>query len=128
MNILQALADKYDGVATGYVYLMEYKFTTKLGNEKILYKIGVTINAPIDRMLQISRSFFQLRRYVPESRLVRFRKVPNYYELEKILHKKLDNYRFSFKDKFDGSTEFFDIDKELVIEEYEKEVPLLKKK
>ena len=128
MNILKALADKYDGVDTGYVYLMEYKFTTKLGNEKILYKIGVTINAPIDRMLQISRSFFQSRRYVPESRLVRFRKVPNYYELEKILHKKLDKYRFSFKDKFDGSTEFFDIDKELVIEEYEKEVPLLKKK
>ena len=128
MNVLQALANKYDGVGTGYVYLMEYKFTTKLGNEKILYKIGVTINAPIDRMLQISRSFFQSRRYVPESRLVRFRKVPNYYELEKILHNKLDSYRFSFKDKFDGSTEFFDIDKELVIEEYEKEVPLIKKK
>ena len=128
MNVLQALAAQYDGVATGYVYLMEYKFTTKLGNTKVLYKIGVTVNKPIDRMLQISRSFFQSRRYVPESRLIRYRKVPNYYEIEKILHKNLDTYRFKFKEKFDGSTEFFDIDIDLVIEEYEKEVPLIKKK
>lgn len=128
MNILQALAEKYDGKELGYVYLMEYNFVTKVGNKKTLYKIGVTINKPIDRMLQISRSFFQSRRYVPESRLIRYRKVPSFYDLEKKLHNRLDYCRFNFKEKFDGCTEFFDLPLDKIVEVYEEEVPLLKKK
>ena len=128
MNTLQALAKKYDGVAVGYVYLMEFRFRTKLGNERVLYKIGVTKNKPIDRLLEVCRSFFQSRRYVPESRLVRFRKVPDYYKLEKLLHEQLADHRFCFREKFDGSTEFFDCELDKIVCAYEAEVPLIKKK
>lgn len=129
MTVLQALADKYEcDLNLGYVYLMEFNFKKKSGKEKLLYKIGITTYKPIDRLLQISRSFFNSRRYIPESRLIRYRKVPNYVELEKILHNKLNYCNFKFKDKFDGCTEFFDIDKDSIIDVYESEVPLLKKK
>ena len=127
MNTLAALAKKHDGVELGYVYVMEYNF--RQGSKiKTLYKVGVTQNQPIDRMLQISRSFFQSRRYVPESRLIRFRKVPDYYTLEKQLHKILKSHNYLFKTSFDGSTEFFDIELDKLLVEYEDKVPLLKKK
>jgi len=127
MTTLAALAKKYDGIDLGYVYVMEYKFQTK-ASSKTLYKVGITKNQPIDRMLEISRSFFQVRRYVPESRLIRFRKVPDYYKLEQEIHKLLIDNKYSFKLKFSGSTEFFDIDLDKLIDTYESVVPLLKKK
>jgi len=120
---LQMMADQYYGKELGYVYVMEFKFITKNGGSRVLYKVGVTKNKPIDRMLDICRSFFQSRRYVPESRLVRFRKVASYYEMETKLHRLLDGYRFKVKDSFSGSTEFFDIDKDKLLEVYDSEIP-----
>ncbi len=127
MTTLAALAKKYDGIDLGFVYVMEYKFQTK-ASSKTLYKVGITKNQPIDRMLEISRSFFQVRRYVPESRLIRFRKVPDYYSLEQEIHKLLIDNKYSFKLKFSGSTEFFDIDLDKLIDTYESVVPLIRKK
>jgi len=127
MTTLAALAKKYDGIDLGYVYVMEYKFQTK-ASSKTLYKVGITKNQPIDRMLEISRSFFQVRRYVPESRLIRFRKVPDYYKLEQEIHSLLIGYNYKFKIDFCGKTEFFDIDLDTLIDTYESVVPLIRKK
>jgi|SaaInlV_150m_DNA_4_1039716.scaffolds.fasta_scaffold05679_5 hypothetical protein len=126
MSLLQAMADKYDGVECGYVYVMEFRFR-KGDGYKTLYKVGVTINKPIDRMLQISRSFFMGRRYVPECSLVRFRNLPNYYQREKTVHTRLEEFNYKFKTGFDGSTEFFDIPLDDLLAIYEEECPLIKK-
>ena len=121
------MADKYnDPHSLGYVYLMEFKF--KQGDSfKTLFKVGVTVNEPIDRMLQVCRSFFQSRRYVPECRIVRMRKTPHYFDKEKELHSLLINHNYSFNKKFDGSTEFFDCELAHIDEFYCGVVPKLGK-
>ena len=107
MSLLNDAIDKYEGNhSLGFVYLMEFRFKAGL-DYKLLYKVGVTVNDPIDRMLQISRSFFMSRRYVPECRIVRMRKTPHYYDKEKQIHSLMS--RYSFKRKFDGSCEFTDM-------------------
>ena len=126
MGILNDMAEIYDGVDTGNVYVMEFRFRQGSGYT-ILYKVGVTVNKPIDRMLQIARDFFMGRRYVPECRLVRHRKLPNYYEKEKTIHRLLDEYSYKFKKPFDGSTEFFDIDLDRLLEVYEDICPKIDK-
>jgi hypothetical protein len=124
MNLLEAMVSKAD---IGYVYVMEFRFQTKT-DYKTLYKVGITINHPIDRMLQVTRSFFQSRRYVPECRLLRYRKVPEYSRLEKELHTILKEYNYKFSKSFDGSTEYFDLHVDQLLCEYDKVVPLTKGK
>jgi len=131
MGILSELALVYEepSLERGYVYVMEFRFRNKLGNVKVLYKVGVTKNKPIDRMLDIGRSFFMKRRYVPECRLVRFRKIVDYYGMETTLHKLLVNYRYDFgKLAFDGCTEYFDIPLDNLLAIYDEAVPLVKDK
>jgi len=129
MGLLAEMAAVYEepGVETGYVYVMEFRFRSKLDNVKVLYKVGVTKNKPVDRMLEIARSFFMKRRYIPECRLVRFRKVVGYYGLETQLHRALVNYRYDFgKLVFGGSSEFFDVDLDYLDNLYCEAVPLVK--
>ena len=126
MNPLTAMVMKEEGAKVGYVYVMEFKFQAKSG-VKVLYKVGVTKNKPIDRMLQIAREFFMQRRYVPECRLVRFREVPEYDRLEKELHSLYEEYSYDFgKLRFGGCTEFFDIDVDVLLDGYDRLVPKLK--
>ena len=106
MSLLNDAIDKYEAKDLGFVYLMEFKF--KAGSSyTTLYKVGVTVNDPIDRMLQICRSFFMSRRYVPECRIVRMRKTPHYFDKEKQIHSLLSAYSFKTKKPWDGSTEYF---------------------
>ena len=95
MSLLNDAIDKYEGNhSLGFVYLMEFRF--KQGSSyTTLYKVGVTVNDPIDRMLQINRSFFQSRRYMPECRIVRMRKTPHYFDKEKQIHSLLSKYKLS---------------------------------
>ena len=113
MGLLQDLAEKYENpaVSMGYVYLMEFRFKQG-GGYRTLFKVGVTVNDPIDRMLQVSRSFFMSRRYVPECRIVRMRKVVDYFGKEKEIHSLMS--RYEFKKGFDGSTEFTDMSKDTI--------------
>ena len=122
MSLLNDAIDKYEGADLGYVYLMEFRF--KAGDSyKTLYKVGVTVNDPIDRMLQICRSFFMSRRYVPECRIVRMRKTPHYFDKEKQIHSLMDSY--SFNKSFDGSSEFTDMSSEAIDKIYCEIVPKL---
>ncbi len=125
MGLFSDAIDKYEGeVALGYVYLMEFRF--KQGpSYKTLYKVGVTVNDPIDRMLQVCRSFFQSRRYVPECRIVRMRKTVHYFDKEKQIHSLLANYSFKTKKPWDGSTEYFMCSLDKVDEVYCEIVPKL---
>ncbi len=127
MSRLQDLADRYDGKEEGYTYLMEFKFKTSSGNVKTLYKVGITQNKPIDRMLEILRSFWTQRQYIPEARLVRYRKSSSFREKEKAIHTELDEYRYKFNIKFSGYTEFFEVEKEAAIFVYERSCPKLDK-
>jgi hypothetical protein len=124
MNLLEAMVSKAD---VGYVYVMEFRFQTKT-DYKTLYKVGITINQPVDRMLQIVRSFFQSRRYVPECRLLKYRKVPEYGRLEKELHTILKEYNYKFNKPFDGSSEYFNLPVDQLLCEYDRVVPLRKGK
>ncbi len=119
------MADKYEGKNLGYVYLMEFKFRAG-SSYKTLYKVGITVNDPIDRMLQIARSFFQHRRYVPECRIVRMRKTVDYFGKEKTIHSLMS--RYSFKKSFDGSSEFTDMALDNIDEIYCSVVPKLSDK
>ena len=107
------------------VYIMEFRFKTG-DSYKTLYKVGIAKD-PLDRMLQVARSFFQSRRYVPECRLVKHRKTGEFFRIERALHNKFEDNNFKFKKKFDGSTEFFDIDIDELTEAYEEILPLVKK-
>jgi len=127
VSLLKDMADKYEGKNLGYVYLMEFKF--KQGEDyRTLFKVGITVNDPIDRMLQVARSFFQHRRYVPECRIVRMRKTVDYFGKEKAIHKELKACSYSFKKSFDGSTEFFDEELAFIDKIYCSVVPKLSDK
>ena len=119
------MAAEYYGEEIGYVYLMEFKF--KAGDSyKTLYKVGITKNKPVDRMLQIVNDFFSSRRYIPECRLVRYRKIAKYKDMEKHLHSLLSEYSYTFKRPFSGSSEFFNICIDTIDKVYCEEVPLKK--
>ena len=126
MSKLADLEARYNGAEEGYTYLMEFKFKTKNGF-KTLYKVGVTQNKPVDRMLEIVRSFWTQRQYVPECRLVRYRKSASFREKEKSIHEELAEYRYKFNIKFSGYTEFFDADLEAMIFVYENFCPKIDK-
>lgn len=106
------------------VYIMEFKFKTKSGGYRTLHKIGVAKD-PLERMLQVARSVFQAKRYVPECRLVKYRKCTDFFEIESKLHRMFSasNYKFSFV--FDGCTEYFTADIEDIVEAYEEMLPLV---
>lgn len=128
MSNLEELAEKYYNPQKeeGYTYLMEFIFQTKNGT-KTLYKVGVTQNKPVDRMLEIARSFWTQRQYVPECRLVRYRKSASFREKEKAIHTELAEYKYPFKIKFSGYTEFFDADLQAIIYVYENACPKISK-
>ena len=86
-----------------------------------IYKIGYTTRTAEERMMEILEGFFKKYRYVPRSRLVRFRKVPDVQMRESELHKALEKYRYVPEKTFGGSTEMFTgLDDLLVVEMYER--------
>ena len=105
-NLKQRIATKNPG----WVYIM--KFTLR-EHSKPVYKIGITrksgeIRQPVDRMLQILRSYYTHYRYIPECTVKRFREVANCFTIETRLHRHFRELRYVPKGKsFDGSTEMF---------------------
>ena len=87
---------------------------------KELIKIGVTKRNIEDRVSEILTSIFKSYREFPYCRPKRFRKTDNIYEKEAQLHKLFESRKYEPKNKFSGSTEFFDVPLDEVVEEYEK--------
>jgi hypothetical protein len=98
----------------GILYLVHFKL-----DDKDLVKIGVTTRNIEDRVSEILVSIFKKYREFPYCRPKRFRKTSNVYEKEAILHEHFKDYNYIPEKKFGGSTEFFDIPLDMVVESYE---------
>lgn len=94
---------------------------------KPLVKIGVTHRRIEDRVSEILVGIFKKYREFPYCKPKRFKVTSNTYEKEKTLHKHFSEYRYQPSKKFGGSTEFFDIPLEDVVEVYDKLLPASEK-
>ena len=98
----------------GILYLVYFEL-----DGKQLVKIGVTARTIEERVSEILISIFKKYREFPYCRPKRFRKTGNVYEKEAQLHAYFKEYSYEPANKFSGSTEFFDIDLDKVVEVYE---------
>ena len=95
---------------------------------KSLVKIGVTHRRIEDRVSEILVGIFKKYRIFPYCRPRRFKTTRDTYKKEKILHKHFAKYSYSPSKKFSGSTEFFDVPLEDVVEIYDNMVTAAVKK
>jgi hypothetical protein len=98
----------------GILYVVHFKL-----EDKDLVKIGVTSRNIEDRVSEILIGIFKKYREFPYCRPKRFRKTGNVYEKEAQLHQYFKERSYEPKNKFSGSTEFFDVPLEEVVEVYE---------
>ena len=98
----------------GILYLVYFEL-----EDKQLVKIGVTSRTIEERVSEILISIFRKYREFPYCRPKRFRKTGDVYEKEALLHKYFSDYQYETKNKFSGSTEFFDIPLDDVVKVYE---------
>ena len=107
-----------DGLAVkedlGILYLVHFEL-----EGKALVKIGVTTRTIEERVSEILVSIFKKYREFPYCRPKRFRKTSDVYEKEALLHKYFKEYNYTTKNRFSGSTEFFDVPLEDVVIVYE---------
>ena len=112
MILTRVKKKKVEEVNILYVVLFELE-------GKSLVKIGVTSRSIEDRVTEILSSIFKKYRLFPYCYPKRFRQTPMAYEKEAILHKHFAEYSYCTENKFSGSTEFFDVPLELVVDAYE---------
>lgn len=86
---------------------------------KSLVKIGVTSRPIEERVTEILTSMFKSYREFPYCRPKRFRRTPDAYGKEAILHEFFAEHNYVPDKKFGGCTEFFDIELEVVVQVYE---------
>ena len=103
-------------IQEGRLYLFYIRF-----NDLDLYKVGITFSdRSTDRLMEVLRDIFNKYRFVPYSRILRDKKVYIPRIVERYMHIELDEYRYTFDKKFDGSTEFFTgLDKEYLLDLYD---------
>lgn len=112
MILTKVTKSKPDEVNILYVVLFELE-------GKSLVKIGVTSRSIEERVSEILVSIFKGYREFPYCRPKRFRRTDKAYEKEAKLHKHFKEFSYSPEKKFSGSTEFFDVPLETVVEAYE---------
>lgn len=98
----------------GRVYLLR----VTLANGTVVWKIGMCHSSrSTDRMLEVLKSFHSIYRYVPMCELRRDREYVVPLLIEKHLHELLDDLKYKFDKKFDGSTEFFSgLDEDMLLD------------
>ena len=98
------------------LYIMEVEVD---GN--VVYKVGKSSgHSSKQRMLQICGSHFDVYRFSPRISIVRDRECNDVFKKETKCHRELEEFRFSSEKAFSGSCELFNVDKEKVIEVYER--------
>lgn len=101
--------------AGGILYLLEFSIEGKK-----LVKIGLTTRPKVeDRICEILTAMWKKYRIFPECYPKRFKTTENVYEKEQKLHQQFREQRFEMLHKFPGSTEFFDVPLEQVVEAYD---------
>lgn len=88
-------------------------------DNKELVKIGVTTRSIEDRVSEILVSIFKTYREFPYCRPKRFKTTDDIYSKEAILHEYFADKSYTPVNKFSGSTEFFDVPLNKVVEVYE---------
>jgi len=98
----------------GRVYVLQFT----LWDGTVLHKVGMCHSSrSADRMMEVLTSFHNTYRYVPLCRLRRDREYEVPLLVEKHLHELLDDLKYKFDKKFDGSTEFFsDLDESILLD------------
>ena len=99
----------------GILYLVEFEL-----EGKTLVKIGITSRSIEERVAEILVGIFKAYRIFPYCRPKRFRKTTDMSHKESILHRYFTSYRYTPEHKFGGSTEFFDVPIDTVVEVYER--------
>jgi len=119
-SVLAGMLDEVKDIRK--VYIMKFRFR-KGDGYKILYKIGISKD-PVQRVAEVCRSFFMKRRYFPEVEIKRSRSSEDFFAIETAFHQEYKDKQWDFKDlSFDGSTEFFDIDEDTLLNRYEEVLP-----
>lgn len=96
-----------------------YVFEVILDDNTVLYKVGIVndYNRIQSRFIEVLESFFTQYRYIPRSKICKYKKTKVPRLLEKYMHKILKEYQYQFDKKFGGFTEFFNgIDKDTLLE------------
>ena len=89
--------------------------------DTLVYKVGkASGHSCKQRMLQIIGSYFDVYRVTPIIKVVKDKEVTNVFEKETKCHHTLAEWQFVPEKAFSGSTELFLVDKEKVLEVYNK--------
>jgi hypothetical protein len=98
------------------VYLLDITFASGMKCIKIGKSSG---KSSLDRMLQIQRDYYNKYRVTFICNIKRDRPVDDAFKVESELHKFFQDYKYTPKVPFDGSTELFCIPIEAATEVYE---------
>ena len=109
---------KYNSEPTGQdrVYLLDITFASGMKCIKIGKSSG---KSSLDRMLQIQRDYYNKYRTTFICNIKRDRPVDDAFRVESELHKFFQDYKYTPKIPFDGSTELFYIYPEAAVEALE---------
>lgn len=87
----------------GTVYLLEIEL-----EGKVVYKVGVTANALVKtRVLQLIDGMEKVYGYYPKVTVRAEEKCSNYYQVESMVHRELEDYSYEACEVFGGCTELF---------------------
>ncbi len=98
----------------GVLYVVYFRL-----DDKDLVKIGVTGRTVEERVSEVLVSIFKKYREFPYCRPKRFRKTGNAYEKEALLHEHFKDRNYTPTKIFSGSTEFFEVPLDEVVNVYE---------
>lgn len=98
----------------GILYILLIKL-----EDKELVKIGITSRDIQERVCEILTSIWTRYRIFPETYVKRYKKVEDYEEKERELHRIFEEFRYETEHKFSGSTEMFHVELDKVVEAYE---------
>lgn len=101
---------------SGKLYLMRFW----LGDD-IVYKVGLTVRKPEERLMDILLSYYKVYRNTPASDIKRFKAVEDVQVKETRLLAALKEFRYTPEKKFSGSSEMFvGIDELMLLDMYDR--------
>ncbi|MCK5535632.1 MAG: hypothetical protein KAI79_02335, partial [Bacteroidales bacterium] len=93
MSIIDRIRASDTNQMQNYCYVIEIKFKTQSGKYKRLYTIGTSIDRPEKHLIDIIKSIYIERNYIPECVIKRIRKVPLAYQLMTSLKEYLQPFK-----------------------------------
>jgi len=108
----------------GYVYVLKVEFTSRSGQNKVLYSVGCSLEDPVIKLQEILLSFYRERGYLPKATVSRQRKTSDYERISQLINYDLMDHAFSFGElSFVGSSKFVDIKQSELFAMYDELIP-----